>query len=121
VAERASYGYRRVTALLNRQLEADGRRRVNRKRVYRIMRLNDLLLPRYRGRRERTHDGVVVTLKSNLRWSLSRNKPLDTESSARPVKTKERGVVLIHIDPRFTRTSAMADVYVGASAGPAYF
>ena len=25
VAERASYGYRRVTALLNRQLEAEGR------------------------------------------------------------------------------------------------
>ncbi len=29
VAERASYGYRRVTALLNRQLEAEGRPRVN--------------------------------------------------------------------------------------------
>jgi transposase InsO family protein len=68
VAERASYGYRRVTALLNRQLEAEGRARVNHKRIYRIMRMNDLLLPRYSGRRERTHEGVVVTLKSNLRW-----------------------------------------------------
>ena len=36
VAERASYGYRRVTALLNRQLEAEGRPRVNHKRIYRI-------------------------------------------------------------------------------------
>ena len=68
VAERASYGYRRVTALLNRQLEAEGRPRVNHKRIYRIMRLNQLLLPRYTGRRERSHDGVVITLKSNLRW-----------------------------------------------------
>jgi putative transposase len=68
VAERASYGYRRVTALLNRQFAAQGRARVNHKRIYRIMRLRHLLLPRYSGRRERTHEGVVVTLKSNLRW-----------------------------------------------------
>lgn len=67
-AERASYGYRRVTALLNRQLDAEGRARVNRKRIYRIMRMNQLFRPRYRGRRERSHDGVVITLKSNLRW-----------------------------------------------------
>jgi len=68
VTERASYGYRRVTALLNRQLHSAGRARVNHKRIYRIMRINQLLLPRSSGRRERTHDGVVVTLKSNLRW-----------------------------------------------------
>jgi transposase InsO family protein len=68
VAERASYGYRRVTALLNRQLAAEGHPRVNHKRIYRIMRINQLLLPRYRGRRERSHDGVVITLNSNLRW-----------------------------------------------------
>jgi len=68
VAERASYGYRRVTALLNRQLHAEARPRINHKRTYRIMRINQLLLPRYHGRRERSHDGVVITLKSNLRW-----------------------------------------------------
>jgi putative transposase len=68
VAERASYGYRRVTVPLNRRLAAEGRRRVNHKRIYRIMRINQLLLPRYRGRRSRSHEGVVVTLKSNLRW-----------------------------------------------------
>jgi magnesium-transporting ATPase (P-type) len=37
VAECASYGYRRVTALLNRQLHSEGRARVNHKRIYRIM------------------------------------------------------------------------------------
>ena len=68
VVERASYGYRRVTALLNRRLQAEGRPRINHKRTYGIMRTNQLLLPRYHGRRERSHDGVVITLKSKLRW-----------------------------------------------------
>src|SRR5262249_2878092 len=30
-----------------------------------------------------------------------------------PMKAKERGATLIHVDPRFTRTSALCDVYVG--------
>jgi formate dehydrogenase major subunit len=34
-----------------------------------------------------------------------------------PMKAKERGATLIHVDPRFTRTSAMCDVYVGIRAG----
>jgi formate dehydrogenase major subunit len=34
-----------------------------------------------------------------------------------PLKAKERGAVLIHIDPRFTRTSAMADVFVAIRTG----
>jgi hypothetical protein len=49
-----------VTALFNRQLEAEGRPRVNHKRIYRIMRTRQLLLPRYTGRRERRHDGKVM-------------------------------------------------------------
>lgn len=66
---RPSYGYRRVLALLNRRLVADGRPRVNHKRVYRMMRQNSLLLEKHTGRKpKRTHDGEVVTLKSNLRW-----------------------------------------------------
>jgi transposase InsO family protein len=68
VDERASYGYRRVTALLNRALAADGKPRVNHKRVYRIMRRNHLLLQRHTGKPTRTHDGTVTTLRSNPRW-----------------------------------------------------
>jgi putative transposase len=45
VGRRASYGYRRVTALLNRHLEAEGRAGVDHKRIYRIMRLGHLLQP----------------------------------------------------------------------------
>jgi formate dehydrogenase major subunit len=33
------------------------------------------------------------------------------------MKAKERGALVIHVDPRFTRTSAMADLYVPIRAG----
>lgn len=66
---RASYGYRRVTALLNRELQRDGNAPVNHKRVYRLMSQNGLLLARHTGRgRQVNHDGKVITLRSNLRW-----------------------------------------------------
>ncbi len=65
VGERPSYGYRRVTALLNRELSE----RVNPKRIYGIMRRNKLLLERCTGDgRGRKHDGVIITLKPDLRW-----------------------------------------------------
>jgi putative transposase len=65
VSARPSYGYRRVTALLNRE---QGQERVNHKRVYRAMRRANLLLARHAPKPERPHDGKVVTLKSDLRW-----------------------------------------------------
>jgi putative transposase len=66
---RPTYGYRRITALLNRQLVAISEPRVNHKRVYRIMRLHNMLLERHTGRKiGRAHDGVVRTLRSNTRW-----------------------------------------------------
>ena len=33
------------------------------------------------------------------------------------MKAKQNGAKLIHIDPRFTRTSAVADIYVPIRAG----
>src|SRR5215218_6905704 len=33
------------------------------------------------------------------------------------MKAKERGATIIHVDPRFTRTSAMADLHVPIRAG----
>lgn len=55
--DRLTYGYRRVTALLNRQLVRENRPRVNAKRVYRLMKMNGLLLQRYTGRPARLHEG----------------------------------------------------------------
>jgi putative transposase len=66
--ERASYGYRRVTAMINRQLGRNGQFRVSPKRIYRLMKMNHLLLQRYTGRPARLHEGSVIMKRSNLRW-----------------------------------------------------
>src|SRR6516225_8269644 len=34
-----------------------------------------------------------------------------------PLRAREKGATLIHVDPRFTRTSALCDVFVGIRAG----
>src|SRR4029434_99337 len=69
VDERPTYGYRRVTALVNRVLAAEGKPAANHKRVFRIMKRHGLLLQRHTGRRKgRLHDGKVVVMRSNLRW-----------------------------------------------------
>jgi putative transposase len=69
VDERPTYGYRRITALVNRELEKNGHVPVNRKRVHRIMQRQALILECHTGRREgRTHDGKVMVMRSNLRW-----------------------------------------------------
>jgi len=58
VAARSTYGYRRITAILNRQLRAKRSAPVNHKRVYRIMKGHNLLLARrYAERADRTHNG----------------------------------------------------------------
>lgn len=85
VDARPTYGYRRITALLNRAFNAASQPRANNKRVYRIMQLYDMLLQRHTGRRiERAHDGVVRTLRSNMRWypMASRSRVGMEESSA---------------------------------------
>jgi transposase InsO family protein len=70
VDTRPSYGYRRVTALLNRQAEAQGLARANHKRIYRVMKRAGLLLAAFTGRgRQRPHDGQVAAPASNRRWA----------------------------------------------------
>jgi len=68
IEERPTYGYRRITAILNRYLLFLGQPRVNHKRIYRIMKINGLLLQRYTGRPARSHDGKVMVDRSNMRW-----------------------------------------------------
>src|SRR5487761_1424797 len=64
-----SYGHARVWAVLRRKARAEGRAPVNRKRVYRVMRVHGDLLHRHAGgREERRHDGKIVVDQSNLRW-----------------------------------------------------
>ena len=68
--DRPTYGYRRIWALLNRQRESAGLSRLNHKRIYRLMSQNGLLLQRYTGKPPgRAHDGQIITIRSNLRWT----------------------------------------------------
>lgn len=64
VRKRPFYGYRRVTAMLNKKAD----KRINQKRVYRIMGENNLLLQQAPKKPTRNHDGKIITLASDLRW-----------------------------------------------------
>lgn len=66
--ERPSYGYKRVTTLLNSKLRKLSLDTVNHKRVYRIMRDHYLLLQKPIKRPKKAHTGKVETLLSNTRW-----------------------------------------------------
>ena len=66
---RPSYGYKRVIAMLNRIREKKGVRGFNKKRIYRVMDKNGLLLKRNRARhREFKKTGEIITCWSNTRW-----------------------------------------------------
>jgi putative transposase len=68
VAERPTYGYRRVHALLRRRAAAMGRPPPNHKRVYRVMKAHGLLLARQTGATEgRRHDGRIAVERGNRR------------------------------------------------------
>lgn len=68
-------GYRRATTLVNGVPRARGQSTVNAKRVLRIMRRNGLTLaPHTVLRPGRTHDGVVVALRSDVRSRRSANR-----------------------------------------------
>lgn len=66
--KKATYGYRRVTKILNDELVLEGKPRVNPKRIYRIMKQNGLLLQKAISRKDRPHNGQIITLRSNTRW-----------------------------------------------------
>ena len=67
---RPSYGYRRITALLNRARRVAGDPPVNHKRVFRLMAAAQLLLQPHVGHRPvRAHEGSVIASASNLRRS----------------------------------------------------
>lgn len=66
MSERPTYGYKRVTAMVNRRFG----RKFNRKRVYRLMRKAGLLLPRAPVTRT-AHGGTgkVMVAHPNTRWA----------------------------------------------------
>ena len=69
VDRRPTYGYRRITSVLNKARATAGLAPVNHKRVYRIMAMQSWLLQRWTAHRPgRVHDGKVIVMRSNLRW-----------------------------------------------------
>jgi putative transposase len=68
VRERASYGVRRVHALVNRARGARCKPPYNPKRIRRLMRRHALTLPGKIRRRDRPHTGTICRPDSNQRW-----------------------------------------------------
>lgn len=69
IADTPTYGYRHVHAILRRNARKLGRSWPNAKRVYRVMKLHNLLLVRHTGAvDDRLHDGQVAVELANIRW-----------------------------------------------------
>lgn len=65
---RPSYGYKRITAMVNHERLKNGLKRLNKKRILRVMQLFGLILPKTTVRRTHEGTGKVMTIRSNLRW-----------------------------------------------------
>ena len=65
---RPTYGYKRITAMINRKRKKQSQRKINKKRVYRVMDMNGLILKRLENLPKKQKTGKIVTLHSNTRW-----------------------------------------------------
>jgi len=65
---RPTYGYKRVTAMINKKRVNLGLERYNKKRILRVMQIHGLVYPKNLSEREHTGTGKVMTLYSNTRW-----------------------------------------------------
>jgi len=65
---RSSYGHKRVTAMINKKRKIEGLSRFNRKRIFRVMDINGLLLKKEVVLRDHQKTGKIITLHSNTRW-----------------------------------------------------
>lgn len=68
LAIRATYGYKRVTAMINKERKKNSQNRLNKKRILRIMRMHGLVYPKSEVHRIHEATGKVMTLHSNTRW-----------------------------------------------------
>lgn len=66
---RSTYGYKRITAMINQKRKKENKTIFNKKRIYRVMEMNGLLLPKKENTRDKSKKtGKVMTLHSNTRW-----------------------------------------------------
>ncbi|WGL58828.1 IS3 family transposase [Pigmentibacter sp. JX0631] len=68
IETRSTYGYKIITAMVNNIFHGNNRK-VNKKRIYRIIKINGLLLPKNEiQRKSHTGTGKIITLHSNTHW-----------------------------------------------------
>lgn len=65
---RPTYGYKRVTSMINKKRRSLGLKRYNRKRIERVMDINGLLQVSHHPKRDFEKTGKIITLHSNTRW-----------------------------------------------------
>ncbi len=66
IGERPMYGYPRVTAMLRKERKEEGKSALNHKRVYHIMRENNLTLTKNEGRRTLTHEMKFIATSGGI-------------------------------------------------------
>ena len=93
IAELATYGYRRVHAILKRQALAAGLKPPNHKRVYRVMKVHGLLLDRYVGGDERRHDGRIAVDERNRRCAPTALRSAATTASGCGLRLRSTAVI----------------------------
>lgn len=67
IQQRPTYGYKRLTAMVNKQRMKNALALLNRKRIYRVMDMNGLLLKKTPAIRSHEPTGQIITLHSNTR------------------------------------------------------
>lgn len=68
IISRPTYGYKRVTAMVNKARYLLKQSPVNKKRIFRVMKMNGLILPKSERHRVHISTGKVMTIHSNTRW-----------------------------------------------------
>jgi len=68
IALRPTYGYKRITAMINKERKKNCQKRLNKKRILRVMRMHGLVYPKSSVHRIHESTGKVMTLHSNTRW-----------------------------------------------------
>ena len=66
--ERETYGYKRITAMINKERRKKNLSTYNRKRICRVMDINDLLFKKNPVENKHEPTGKIITIQSNTRW-----------------------------------------------------
>jgi putative transposase len=65
---RSTYGYKRITSMINKNRVKSDLTPYNKKRILRIMQIHGLVYPKVSSQRQHSGTGKVMTLRSNVRW-----------------------------------------------------